>query len=79
MNPPDEVDEKNKKLINQFRKNRKAAEHDRLYQITPEEWKSFWKILSERTSWVCDILHFGTWKSGSFSETITELDVIIFI
>jgi polysaccharide deacetylase 2 family uncharacterized protein YibQ len=22
-------------------------------------------------------LHFGTWKSGSFSETITELDALL--
>jgi hypothetical protein len=41
--PPEEVDEYTKKMINQFRQNRKAAEHDPLYKITPEEWKSFWK------------------------------------
>jgi hypothetical protein len=41
--PPDEVDEYTKKLIKQFRQNRKATEHDTLYKITPEEWKSFWK------------------------------------
>jgi hypothetical protein len=25
----------------------------------------------------CDILHFGTWKAGSFSETIMELDALL--
>jgi hypothetical protein len=25
----------------------------------------------------CDIFHFGTWKSGSFSGTITELDALL--
>jgi hypothetical protein len=39
--PPEEVDEYTKKLINQFWQNRKANEHDPLYKITPEEWKSF--------------------------------------
>jgi hypothetical protein len=77
MNPPGEVDEYNKKLIKQFRQNRKATEHDPLYKITPEEWKSFWKGATERTSCGCDILHFGTWKAGSFSETITELDALL--
>jgi hypothetical protein len=75
--PPEEVDEYTKKLIKQFRKNRKAAEHDPLYKITPEEWKSFWKGATERTSCGCDIMHFGTWKAGSFSETITELDALL--
>jgi hypothetical protein len=69
--PPEEVDEYTKTLIKQFRKNRKATEHDPLYKITPEEWKLFW------TSFGCDILHFGTWKAGSFSETITELDALL--
>jgi hypothetical protein len=32
--PPEEVDEHTNKLINQFRKNRKATEHDPLYKIT---------------------------------------------
>jgi hypothetical protein len=34
--PREEVDEYNKKLIKQFRKNCKATEHDPLYKITPE-------------------------------------------
>jgi hypothetical protein len=75
--PPEEVDEYTKKLIKHFRKNRKATEHDPLYKITPEEWKSFWKGAIEQTSCGCDILHFGTWKAGSFSETITELDALL--
>jgi hypothetical protein len=75
--PPDEVDEYTKKVINQFRKNRKSTEHDPLYKSTPEEWKSFWKGATERTSCGCDILHFGTWKAGSFSETIAELDALL--
>jgi hypothetical protein len=41
--PPKEVDEYTKKLIKQFWQNLKATEHDPLYKITPEEWKSFWK------------------------------------
>jgi hypothetical protein len=61
--PPEEVDEYTKKLIKQFRKNRKATEHDPLYKITPEEWKSFWKGETERTSCGCDMLHFGTYKA----------------
>jgi hypothetical protein len=48
-----------------------------LYKITPEEWKSFWKGATERTSCGCDILNFGTWKAGSFSETIMELDALL--
>jgi hypothetical protein len=75
--PPEEVDEYTKKLIKQFRKNCKATEHDPLYKITPEERKSFWKVATDRTSCGCDILHVGTWKAGSFSETITELDALI--
>jgi hypothetical protein len=75
--PPEEVDEYTKKLINQFRQNRKATEHDPLYKITSEEWKSFWKGATDPTSCGCDILHFGTWKEGSFSETITELDALL--
>jgi hypothetical protein len=35
-NPPEEVDEYTKKLIKQFRQNRKATEHDPLYKIIPE-------------------------------------------
>jgi hypothetical protein len=75
--PPEEVDEYTKKLIKQFLQNRKATEHDPLYKITPEEWKSFCKGATERTSCGCDILHFGTRKAGSFSGTITELDAIL--
>jgi hypothetical protein len=75
--PPEELDEYTKKLIKQFRENRKETEHDPLYKITPEEWKSFWKGATERTSCGCDILHFGTWKAGSFSETIKELDALL--
>jgi hypothetical protein len=75
--PPEEVDEYTKKLIKQFRQNRKATEHDPLYKITPEEWKSFWKGATERKSCGCDILHFGIWKAGSFSETITKLDTLL--
>jgi hypothetical protein len=71
------VDEYTKKLIKQFRQNRKATGHDPLYKITPEEWKAFWKGATERTFCGCDILHFGTWKAGSFSETITELDALL--
>jgi hypothetical protein len=41
--PPEEVDEYTKKLIKQFQQNRKATEHDPLYNITPDERKSFWK------------------------------------
>jgi hypothetical protein len=58
--PPEEVDEYTKKLIQQFRKNRKATEHDPLYKITPEEWNSFWKGATERTSCGCGIFYFGT-------------------
>jgi hypothetical protein len=36
--PPEEVDEYTKKLIKQFRQNRKATEHDPLYKITPESF-----------------------------------------
>jgi hypothetical protein len=68
------VDEYTKKLINQFWQNHRATEHEPLYKIYPEEWKSFWRGATERTSCGCDILHFGTWTAGSFSETITELD-----
>jgi hypothetical protein len=71
------VDEYTKKLIKQFRKNRKATEHDPLYKITTEECKSFWKGATERTSCGCEILHFGTLKAGSFSETIMELDALL--
>jgi hypothetical protein len=53
--PPEEVDEYTKKLIKQFQKSRKATEHDPLYKITPEEWKSFWKGATERTSCGCDM------------------------
>jgi hypothetical protein len=76
-NPPDELDEYTKKLIKQFRENCKATEHDPLYKITPEEWKSFCKGAIERTSCGVDIFHFGTWKAGSFSDTITELDALL--
>jgi hypothetical protein len=41
--PLTELDEYTKKLIKQFRKICKATEHDTLFKITPEEWKSFWK------------------------------------
>jgi hypothetical protein len=75
--PPEKLDEYTKKLIKQFRQNRKATEHDHLYKITLEEWKSFWKSATKRTSCGCDILHFGTWKAGSLSETITELDALL--
>jgi hypothetical protein len=61
--PPEEMDEYTKKLITQFRQNRKATEHDPLYKITPEEWKSFWKGATEWTSCGCDILHFGNMES----------------
>jgi hypothetical protein len=72
-----EVDEYTKKLIMQFRQNCKATEHDPLYKITPEEWKSFWKAATEQTSYGCDILHLGTWKAGSFSAFIMELDALL--
>jgi hypothetical protein len=75
--PPEEVDEYTKKLIKQFRQNRKVTEHDPLYKITPEEWKSFWKGATERTSCGCDILNFGARKARSFSKTITELDDLL--
>jgi hypothetical protein len=75
--PPEEVDEYTKKLIKQFRQNRKATEHDPLYKITPEEWKSFCKGATERTSCGCYILHFGTWKAGSFSGATTGLDALL--
>jgi hypothetical protein len=75
--PLAEVYKYTKKLIKQFRQNRNATEHDPLYKITPEEWKSFWKGATERTSCGCDILHFGTWKEGSFSGTITELYALL--
>jgi hypothetical protein len=71
------VDEYTKKLIKQFRKNCKATEHEPLYKIIPEDWKSFWKGATEQTPCGCEILHFGTWKSGSFSETITELGALL--
>jgi hypothetical protein len=48
-----------------------------MHKITPDEWRSFWKGATERTSYGCNILHFGTWKSGSFSKTITELDALL--
>jgi hypothetical protein len=41
--PLDEVDESTKKMIKQFQQNRKVTEHEPLYKITPEEWKSFGK------------------------------------
>jgi hypothetical protein len=69
--PPEELDEYNKKLIKRFMKNHKAKEHDPLYT---DEWRYFWKGATERTSCGCDILYFGTWIAGSFSKTITELD-----
>jgi hypothetical protein len=75
--PPDEVDEYTKKLIKQFRQNRKATEHDPLYKMTQEECKSLCKGATERTSCGCDILYFGTQKAGSFSETKTELDALL--
>jgi hypothetical protein len=75
--PPEEVDEYTKKLIKQFRKNRKATEQDPLYKITAEEWKSFWKGATDRTSCGCGILHFGTWKAGSLSGTMMELDALL--
>jgi hypothetical protein len=75
--PPEELDEYIKKLIKQFRKNHKATEHDPLYKVTLEEWTSFWKGATERTSCGCGILHFGTCKAGSFSETITELNALL--
>jgi hypothetical protein len=56
--PPEEVYEYTKKMIKQLRQNRKATEHDPLYKIIPEEWKSFWKGATERTSCGCDILYF---------------------
>jgi hypothetical protein len=74
---PEEVDEYTKKLIKQFRQNCKATEHDQLYKITPDEWKSFWKGATEQTSRGCDILHFVTWKAGSFSKTITDMDALL--
>jgi hypothetical protein len=66
-----------KKLIKQLWKYRKMTEHDPLLKITPEEWKFFWKGATERTSCKCDILHFGTWKAGYFSDTVTELDALL--
>jgi hypothetical protein len=75
--PPEEVDEYTKTLIKQFRKKFKATEHDPLYKITPEEWKSFWKGATDRTSCGCGILHFGTWKAGSLSGTMMELDALL--
>jgi hypothetical protein len=75
--PPEEVDEYTKKLIKQFRQNCKATEHDPFYKIPTEEWKSFWKGATERTSCGCDMLHFGTWNAGSFSKTITELGALL--
>jgi hypothetical protein len=75
--PPEEVDEYTKKLVKQFRQNCKATAHDPLYKITPEKWKSFWKGATEQKSCGCDILNFGTWKAGSFSETITELGALL--
>jgi hypothetical protein len=77
MSPTKEVDEYTKKFIKQVRQNSKATEHDPLYKITLEECKSFWKGVTERTSCGCDILNFGTWKSGSFSDTITELSSLL--
>jgi hypothetical protein len=71
------VDKYTNKLIKQFRQNRKATEHEPLYKITPEEWKPFWKGATDRTSCGCDIVNFGTWKSGSFSEIITEPDALL--
>jgi hypothetical protein len=71
--PPEEVDEYIKKLSKQFQQNFKAAEYD----PSPEEWNSFCKGATERKSCGCDILHFGTWKSEFFSETITELDALL--
>jgi hypothetical protein len=75
--PPAEVDEYTKKFIKQFRQNRKATEYDPSYKITPEEKKSLWKGATERTSCGCDILYFGTWKAGSSSDTIMELDALL--
>jgi hypothetical protein len=75
--PPEELDGYTKNLIKQFRQNRKTTEHYPLYKITPEEWKSFWKGATERMSYACDILYFGTRKAKSFSETIMELDALL--
>jgi hypothetical protein len=43
--PPGEVDEYAKKMIKQFRQNRKATEHDPLYKVTPKGMK----VLLERS------------------------------
>jgi hypothetical protein len=77
MTPPKELDEYTTNMIKQFRQNCKATEHDSMYKITPDKWRSFWKGSTERTSCGCDIFHFGTWKAGSFSEIITELDALL--
>jgi hypothetical protein len=69
--PTDDLDKYTKKLIKNFRQNSKAKEHDPLYKITPDEWRSFCKGAAEWTSCGCEILHLGTWKTGSFSETKT--------
>jgi hypothetical protein len=73
--PPEEVEEYTKKLIKQFRQNHKSTEHDPWNKITPEGWKSFWKGATDQAS--CDILNFRTWKAGSFSAAIMELDVLL--
>jgi hypothetical protein len=52
---PEELDEYTKNLIKQFRQNCKDIEQNPSYKITPEEWKSFWKGATERTSCGCDI------------------------
>jgi hypothetical protein len=68
--PPYEVDEYTKKLIKKYRQNIKVKEHDPLYKVTLKEWNSFWKGATERTYCGYDTFHFGTWKAGSFRETI---------
>jgi hypothetical protein len=65
--PPEDLDEYTKKMIKQVRQINKAQEHETMYKITLDEWRYFWKGTTEGTSCGCDILHFETWKAGSFS------------
>jgi hypothetical protein len=75
--PPDELDEYTWKVIVKLRQNSKAKHDPPKLQITPEEWKTFWKGAKECTYCASDILYFGTWKTGAHSNIIAEVDALL--
>jgi hypothetical protein len=75
--PPSELDEYTRALMVQFRQNNKAKRESPELQITPEEWKTFWKGAKEHALRASDILHFGTWKSGAHGDVIAEVDALL--